>query len=48
MAIVQTRWHLSDLTGRLTKDMAMNERADQYEVVEFPAILEIEDQKQTT
>jgi predicted phage terminase large subunit-like protein len=45
VAVVQTRWHLSDLTGRLTKDMAINERADQYEVVEFPAVLEVEDQK---
>lgn len=41
VAIVQTRWHLNDLTGRVTKDMAMNAGADQYEVVEFPAILEV-------
>lgn len=45
VAVVQTRWHLSDLTGRLTKDMAMNDRADQYEVVEFPAIIEVESKK---
>ena len=37
-----TRWHASDLTGRLIQDMANNEGADQYEVVEFPAILEVE------
>lgn len=37
-----TRWHLSDLTGRLTGDMVKNAEADQYEVVEFPAILEVE------
>ena len=43
VAIVQTRWHLDDLTGRVTKDMSQNERADQYEIVEFPAILEVED-----
>lgn len=43
VAIVQTRWALNDLTGRLTKDMVMNEVADQYEVVEFPAILEKEE-----
>jgi predicted phage terminase large subunit-like protein len=43
VAIVQTRWHLDDLTGRVTRDMAKNEKADQYEVVEFPAILEVED-----
>jgi len=42
VAIVQTRWHLDDLTGRVTKDMSMNQDADQYEVVEFPAILDIE------
>jgi predicted phage terminase large subunit-like protein len=45
VAIVQTRWHLDDLTGRVTRDMAQNEQADQYEVVEFPAILETKDKK---
>ena len=43
VAIIQTRWHLSDLTGRVVQDMGQNARADQYEVVEFPAILEVED-----
>jgi predicted phage terminase large subunit-like protein len=43
VAIIQTRWHLSDLTGRVVKDMAQNEGSDQYEVVEFPAILELPD-----
>jgi predicted phage terminase large subunit-like protein len=42
VAIIQTRWHLDDLTGRVTRDMSMNEGSDQYEVVEFPAILEVE------
>ena len=42
VAIIQTRWHLDDLTGRVTRDMAKNERSDQYEVVEFPAILDVE------
>ena len=42
VAIVQTRWHLDDLTGRVVRDMAQSELADAYEVVEFPAILEIE------
>jgi predicted phage terminase large subunit-like protein len=42
IAIVQTRWHLDDLTGRVVRDMAQNELADKYEVVEFPAILEVE------
>jgi predicted phage terminase large subunit-like protein len=31
------------MTGRLVKDMANNEDSDQYEVIEFPAILEVED-----
>jgi predicted phage terminase large subunit-like protein len=42
VAIIQTRWHLDDLTGRVTRDMSMNEGSDQYEIVEFPAILEVE------
>lgn len=42
VAIVQTRWHMDDLTGRVVKDMAQNELADQYNVVEFPAIFELE------
>jgi predicted phage terminase large subunit-like protein len=42
VAIIQTRWHLDDLTGRVIRDMALNELADKYEVVEFPAILEFE------
>jgi predicted phage terminase large subunit-like protein len=43
VAVVQTRWHLDDLSGRLVRDMAQNEGADQYEVIEFPAILEVPD-----
>ena len=45
VAIVQTRWHLDDLTGRVTRDMAKNDKSDQYEVVEFPAILEVTNKK---
>jgi len=48
VAIIQTRWHMDDLTGRVVRDMSHNERADQYEVVEFPAILEIEKKGKTT
>jgi predicted phage terminase large subunit-like protein len=44
IGLVQTRWHMDDLTGRVTRDMTQNELADQYEVVEFPAILEVEDE----
>ena len=43
VAIVQTRWHLDDLTGRVTRDMGRNPEADQYNVVEFPAIIESKD-----
>ena len=45
VAIIQTRWHQDDLTGRVVRDMTQNDRADEYEVVEFPAILEIEDEE---
>ena len=45
VAIIQTRWHMDDLTGRVVKDMAQNERADQYEVIEFPAILDVDDKE---
>ena len=40
-AVVATRWHMEDLSGRLVRDMAQNEGADQYDVIEFPAILEV-------
>jgi predicted phage terminase large subunit-like protein len=40
VAIIQTRWHMDDLTGRVTRDMAQNDRSDQYDVIEFPAIIE--------
>lgn len=43
VAIVATRWHLDDLTGRVVRDMAQTPEADQYEVVEFPAIFERKD-----
>jgi len=44
VAIVQTRWHMDDLTGRVTNDMVKNDMADQYEIVEFPAILDTDDE----
>jgi len=40
VAIVHTRWHMDDLIGRVVRDMSKNEGADQYEVFEFPAILD--------
>ena len=44
VAVVQTRWATNDLTGRLVHDMTVNDGADQFEIVEFPAILEKEEQ----
>lgn len=41
IAILHTRWHQRDLIGRLTKDALLNPEADQYEIFEFPAILEV-------
>ena len=36
---MMTRWNKKDLTGRLTKKMAQDEGADQWKIIEFPAIL---------
>ena len=47
VAIVQTRWHMDDLTGRVVRDMSQNNQADQYEIVEFPALLEVETEDKT-
>jgi predicted phage terminase large subunit-like protein len=43
ICVLHTRWHARDLIGRLIKDAAMNPDADQYEVFEFPAILNEDD-----
>jgi predicted phage terminase large subunit-like protein len=40
VAVVATRWAQNDLIGKLHEDMARNPEADQWDVVEFPAILE--------
>lgn len=37
--VVQTRWSLRDLTGQIIENAAKNEKTDQWEVFEFPAIL---------
>lgn len=37
--VVMTRWSMLDLTGQLVNHMTKNPDADQWEVVEFPAIL---------
>ena len=39
VAVVATRWSPDDLIGRLHKDSQNNAKADQWEIVEFPAIL---------
>lgn len=38
--VVMTRWSMMDLTGQLVNHMIKNPDADQWEVVEFPAILD--------
>lgn len=37
--VVMTRWSKLDLTGQIINHMTKNDSADQWEVVEFPAIL---------
>ena len=37
--VVMTRWSKLDLTGQIINHMVQNDDADQWEVVEFPAIL---------
>ena len=34
-----TRWHLRDLTGQIIRSAAKNNSTDQWDVIEFPAIL---------
>lgn len=38
--VVMTRWSKLDLTGQIIDHMTKNEDADEWEVVEFPAILD--------
>lgn len=42
IVILHTRWHQRDLIGRLLKDAQLNPESDQYEMFEFPAILNAE------
>jgi predicted phage terminase large subunit-like protein len=37
--LVMTRWSKKDLTGQLIKAQALDPKADQWEVIEFPAIM---------
>ncbi len=39
IVIVMTRWSTKDLTGRLIEAQAKEPKADQWELIEFPAIL---------
>jgi predicted phage terminase large subunit-like protein len=38
--VVMTRWSKLDLTGQIVNQMIKNDEVDQWEVVEFPAIIE--------
>jgi len=40
IVVVMTRWSKLDLTGQIVNQMIKNDAVDQWEVVEFPAILE--------
>ena len=40
--IIHTRWNKGDLIGRLQAQMARNPDAEQWEVIEFPAIMNID------
>ena len=44
VALVMTRWSTNDLTGKLIQDMVRNPESDQWEVVEFPAILDVQEE----
>ena len=41
--VVMTRWSKLDLTGQIVNQMIKNEEVDQWEVVEFPAIVQEKD-----
>ena len=38
--VVMTRWSKLDLTGQIVNQMVKNDEVDQWEVVEFPALIE--------
>jgi predicted phage terminase large subunit-like protein len=39
IVVIATRWSLRDLTGRILKDAAKRNSVDEWEIIEFPAIL---------
>lgn len=40
--VIHTRWSKNDLIGRLQNQMATNPEADQWDVIEFPAVLHVD------
>lgn len=40
VVVIQTRWHLDDLSGRLLQQMANDPEADQWVVLSLPAVAE--------
>src|SRR6185503_8244468 len=40
MILIQTRWHEDDLAGRILRDMKENPKADQWTVIDLPALAE--------
>lgn len=40
--VIHTRWNKTDLIGRLINQMATNPEADQWDVIEFPAVLHVD------
>jgi predicted phage terminase large subunit-like protein len=45
--VVMTRWSKLDLTGQIVNQMVKNDEVDDWEIVEFPAILEDKRGKET-
>lgn len=39
IVIVMTRWHMRDLTGKIIKSSTQREGMDEWEIIEFPAIM---------
>ena len=39
IVIVMTRWHLRDLTGKIVKASTQREGVDEWELIEFPALM---------
>ena len=39
IVVVMTRWHMRDLTGKIIKASVQREGVDEWEVIEFPAIM---------